>query len=149
MTIDINEILKVGIPSIIAFLSLIFNLYQFKINQKTSTYKIIDDLRDENRKLKDDIRNFQNTNSFENKIKRHNSTYLTLDNEIALYCSVFWDTNKKMIQLKEFDEFDHELQCDIHYFNCPVCKNRDYIRPEFKPAEFAELEEDDDSSLPF
>ena len=62
--------------------------------------KQILDLVNENQKLREQIREMQETTDIAGKIERHEDAYITLadDPDRHIYCSCCWDTKKILVQ---------------------------------------------------
>ena len=77
----------------------------------------IQELLEENEKLRKEIQNFKFNKEIANRIIRQNSTYIKLKDDVAniCYCSCCWDVNNKLVQMR--------LKEDDGTFLCHVCNN--------------------------
>lgn len=79
------------------------------------------DLQAENSKLKEQIEELQKRKDIETQLIRHPEPYLTLTgDEIPLkYCAVCWDSEKKLIQMREtIDTGSRKLWCHKCHNRC-------------------------------
>jgi len=76
-------------------------------------------LQEECAKLKEQIKELQDAKELEKRITRCKKTIVTLsgDEQVIPYCSICWDKDKNLVQVKIFYNGDSE---------CHVCKNYIY-----------------------
>ena len=81
--------------------------------------KQILDLVNENQKLRDQIREMQETTDIAGKIERHEDAYITLadDPDKHIYCSCCWDTKKMLVQGQK---------TGVGTYRCPSCGTNAY-----------------------
>ena len=74
------------------------------VSELIDVQKQILDLEDENRKLREQIKEMQETADIAGKIERHEDAYITLadDPDKRIYCSCCWDTKKMLVQEKDW-----------------------------------------------
>ena len=85
--------------------------------------KQIFDLIDENQKLKEQIKELQETADISKKIERHEDAYITLadDPDKRIYCSCCWDTKKILVQGQK---------PGVGTYCCPACGTNAYYDKE-------------------
>ena len=93
----------------------------------SDTHRIEIDLLEENRSLKEEVRQLKDTKSLEERVKRYREgVYITFedDNQNLKFCSACWDDKKKAIQMVQEIDFFHGDGCisGISY-KCPICKS--------------------------
>lgn len=78
------------------------------------------DLQAEVARLKEENADLKKSKELTGKVIRHKNTYITLaDDELGLrYCSVCWDCDRKLIQMKPY------ILYEIPELLCNKCKNR-------------------------
>lgn len=81
--------------------------------------KQILDLVNENQKLREQIREMQETTDIAGKIERHEDAYITLadDPDRHIYCSCCWDTKKILVQGQK---------TGVGTYRCPSCGTNAY-----------------------
>ena len=81
--------------------------------------KQILDLVNENQKLREQIREMQETTDIAGKIERHEDAYITLadDPDKHIYCSCCWDTKKMLVQGQK---------TGVGTYRCPSCGTNAY-----------------------
>lgn len=81
--------------------------------------KQILDLVNENQKLREQIREMQETTDIAGKIERHEDAYITLadDPDRHIYCSCCWDTKKMLVQGQK---------TGVGTYRCPSCGTNAY-----------------------
>ena len=81
--------------------------------------KQILDLVNENQKLREQIREMQETTDIAGKIERHEDAYITLadDPDRHIYCSCCWDTKKILVQGQK---------TGVGTYSCPSCGTEAY-----------------------
>lgn len=81
--------------------------------------KQILDLVNENQKLREQIREMQETTDIAGKIERHEDAYITLadDPDRHIYCSCCWDTKKILVQGQK---------TGVGTYCCPSCGTNAY-----------------------
>ena len=81
--------------------------------------KQILDLVNENQKLREQIREMQETTDIAGKIERHEDAYITLadDPDKHIYCSCCWDTKKLLVQGQK---------TGVGTYRCPSCGTNAY-----------------------
>ena len=81
--------------------------------------KQILDLVNENQKLREQIREMQETTDIAGKIERHEDAYITLadDPDRHIYCSCCWDTKKILVQGQK---------TGVGTYCCPACGTNAY-----------------------
>ena len=81
--------------------------------------KQILDLVNENQKLREQIREMQETTDIAGKIERHEDAYITLadDPDKHIYCSCCWDTKKILVQGQK---------TGVGTYCCPSCGTNAY-----------------------
>ena len=86
------------------------------------------DLQAENAKLKEENAQLKKNKTDEERIIRHKQPYLTLtaDDQQLKYCSVCWDTSRKLVQMKEMTE-NATYGTGLKFY-CHNCKS--YCRPD-------------------
>ena len=81
--------------------------------------KQILDLVNENQKLREQIKEMQETTDIAGKIERHEDAYITLadDPDKRIYCSCCWDTKKMLVQGQK---------TGVGTYCCPSCGTNAY-----------------------
>lgn len=81
--------------------------------------KQILDLVNENQKLREQIKEMQETTDIAGKIERHEDAYITLadDPDKRIYCSCCWDTKKLLVQGQK---------TGVGTYCCPSCGTNAY-----------------------
>ena len=81
--------------------------------------KQILDLVNENQKLREQIKEMQETTDIAGKIERHEDAYITLadDPDKHIYCSCCWDTKKMLVQGQK---------TGVGTYRCPSCGTNAY-----------------------
>ena len=81
--------------------------------------KQILDLVNENQKLREQIKEMQETTDIAGKIERHEDAYITLadDPDKHIYCSCCWDTKKILVQGQK---------TGVGTYRCPSCGTNAY-----------------------
>ena len=76
--------------------------------------KQIFDLVDENHRLRDQIRQMEETSEIASTIERHDDAYITLadDPDKRIYCSCCWDTKRMLVQGQK---------TGVGTYSCPSC----------------------------
>ncbi|MBR3083833.1 MAG: hypothetical protein IKH03_04600 [Oscillospiraceae bacterium] len=80
-------------------------------------------LQTENARLNEENAQLKKNKNVEDRIVRHKQPYLTLsDDDLKIkYCSVCWDTSRKLVQMKE--KVDGATYGSRISFYCHNCKN--------------------------
>lgn len=70
------------------------------VEKMIDAQKQIFDLVDENHRLRDQIKQLEETSEIASKIERHDDAYITLadDPDKRIYCSCCWDTKRMLVQ---------------------------------------------------
>ena len=81
------------------------------------------DLQAENAKLKEENAQLKKNKVDEERLVRHKQPYLTMrdDSQQIKYCSVCWDTSRKLVQMREMEESSYSWS-DITFY-CHNCKS--------------------------
>ena len=89
------------------------------VSELIDVQKQILDLEDENRKLREQIKEMQETADIAGKIERHEDAYITLadDPDKHIYCSCCWDTKKMLVQGQK---------TGVGTYRCPSCGTNAY-----------------------
>ncbi len=80
------------------------------------------DLQAENAELKEENAKLKKQKDCEGRIQRHHQPYLTIEGEepTIFYCSVCWDSEKKLMQMQEIRETNYNCR----HLKCIRCSNR-------------------------
>ena len=89
------------------------------VEKMIDAQKQIFDLVDENHRLRDQIKQLEETSEIASKIERHDDAYITLadDPDKRIYCSCCWDTKKMLVQGQK---------TGVGTYTCPSCGTNAY-----------------------
>ena len=89
------------------------------VEKMIDAQKQIFDLVDENHRLRDQIKQLEETSEIASKIERHDDAYITLadDPDKRIYCSCCWDTKRMLVQGQK---------TGVRTYTCPSCGTNAY-----------------------